>query len=451
MSVNKRWFIDSGFRLDASFHLSEGLLTLHKLKKSPYPLGVLKEETERIFKGGIFKRTYVKSIEKGYDFITASDMMKNDILGGKFISKKYSNIVHLFVANEWTLVSRSGTLGNTAFTSELFENKVLTDDLIRIVPNNKNILSGYLYAFLSSHYGYGLLTQSSYGGVIQHIEPHHIENIPIPIFPEATQQKIHQFITEASQLRVEGNKWLNEAIGMLECEIGMSDAQLNFQYNVISSSKLKTFHKRLDSQFQLIWKHLEKEKSKSMKYEKLANFASKIFVGGRGKRNYVEKGIPFLSSSDMMLFNPKRNSKKIGFNTLGLEDMKVNKNEILISRSGTVGNTVIVGDDLKDTAISEHALRLVIDDKKISPHYVFAFLRTSSGQKSMQASSFGSVIITLNEDLIGNIDIPIINLQLQETISEKIKKYMSNFDKSTLMENQAIDLIEKEIDQWQKL
>ena len=49
----------------------------------------IKDETENIFKGGIFRRTYVDSIDNGYEFITASEMMKSDISGGKFISKKY--------------------------------------------------------------------------------------------------------------------------------------------------------------------------------------------------------------------------------------------------------------------------------------------------------------------------------------------------------------------------
>ena len=451
MTVKRHWFGDSGIRLDASYHLSEGLITMRKLKKCPYPISLLKDETENIFKGGIFRRTYVDSIENGYEFITASEMMKSDISGGKFISKKYSDIDHLFVNNGWTLVSRSGTLGNTVYTSDIFKGKVLTDDLIRIVPNNKNVLSGYLYAFLTSHYGYGLLTQSGYGGVIQHIEPHHIENIPIPILPEETQQKIHNLIVESAQLRVEANKLLKEAVEIFEKEIGESKVTHSYQVGKVSSNKIYGFHKRFDSQYQLGWKALDKEKKNNLKYTNLAQVATNIFVGGRGKRNYVENGIPFLSSSDMMLFNPKRNSKKISTSTQGIENMKVSFYDILISRSGTVGNTVIVGEDLQGTVISEHALRLVVNPEKISPLYVFTFLKTKYGLKTMESSSFGSVIITLNEDLIGNIEMPILDDHLQSDIERRTEKYISNLDQSTELENQAIDLIEKEIDQWQQL
>jgi type I restriction enzyme S subunit len=133
-----------------------------------------------------------------------------------------------------------------------------------------------------------------------------LQDIPIPILPEETQQKIHNLIVESAQLRVEANKLLREAVEIFEKEIGESKVTHSFQVGKISSNKIYGFHKRFDSQYQLGWNALDKEKKNNLEYIKLAQVACNIFVGGRGKRNYVENGIPFLSSSDMMLFNPKR-------------------------------------------------------------------------------------------------------------------------------------------------
>jgi hypothetical protein len=382
--------------------------------------------------------------------MTASDMMKSNIESGKFVSKKYTDTANLLLKKGWILVSRSGTLGNTVYTNEDFEGVLGTDDLIRIIPCEKEILGGYMYGYLSSKYGYGLLTQSGYGGVVQHIEPHHIEDLSIPILPDSKQQEIHNLILEASNLRVEANKLLSEAVEYFESFIGESKVHLGFQTGKISSKSLNSYHKRLDSQFQLLWNDLESEEIESINYEKVYDNAKSIFVGGRGKRNYVEKGVAFLSSSDMMLFNPKRGCKYVSKNNPGLDSMMVSKKDILISRSGTVGNTVLVGEDLAGTAISEHALRLVINPDKISPNYVFCFLKTKYGMKSMEASSFGSVIITLNEDLIGNINLPILDQGSQDKINELIESYLVKMDEATKKENQAIDLVEKEIESWQK-
>ncbi|HMR89558.1 MAG TPA: restriction endonuclease subunit S [Saprospiraceae bacterium] len=450
IKIKKEWFSQSDLRIDASFHLSEGRVTKLKIGKCPYSIKYLVDITENIFNGARFKRYYVADPNKGVPFIGSSDMVKSELGELKYISKRLSkNISKLLLKKSWTLVSCSGTIGNTVYTNEDFVNVAASQHIMRIVPT-KDIYSGFLYSFLSSKYGYSLLTQGTYGAVIQHIEPQHLLNLPVPIFPELKQKLIHDLIENASLLKAEANRILKEAVQFFETKIGISDTTLGFQYNKIKSSNLAEFHKRLDSQYNILWKSLKNDQLDTLNYEKIKTTSKSIFVGGRGKRMYVKNGIPFLSSSEMMLYNPKRKCKMVSKNTPGLNEMLVNKYDILISRSGTVGNTIIVGDDLSGIAISEHALRLVIDMDKISPNYVFCFLKTKWGMRSMEASSFGSVIITLNEDLIGNIDIPILSDQDQKHINEKIENYIRKMDKSTLKENQAIDLIEKEIESWQE-
>lgn len=443
------WFKGTDYRLDASFHLSEGRVFKKKIENYDN-FSPLNKLTKKIFNGPRFKRYYVRSINKGVPFMGSSDMMKSDINNLKLISKKLSNnLLELKIKKDWILVSCSGTIGNTVFTNEEFDSKMASQHIMRIVPN-KNIEPGFLYSFLSSKFGYGLLTQGTYGAVIQHIEPHHIEQLPVPNFSQKNQNLIHSLIIESGQLRFESNKYLKRAVVYLENKIGKSDVDLKHQFGKVSSKSINDLHVRLDAQYQLVWQALKNEIKEGLDYSKIKDYAKTIFVGGRGKRMYVKNGVPFLSSSDMMLYNPKRNCKQVSKRTNGLESMMVSKNDILISRSGTVGNTVLVGDQLDNTAISEHALRLIIDPEKISPNYVFCFLKTKYGMKSMEASSFGSVIITLNEDLIGNIDMPILSKVDQDKISELIENYITKMDKSVALENEAIDFVEKEIEQWQK-
>lgn len=450
LSVKHKWFSESDLRLDASFHLSEGKIHRVAIEKSPFGSQRLGEVSDDIFYGGRARRVYVQNEKVGIPFMGISEMLKSDFNSLKYVSKKLTNNLEAFLLKEgWTLISRSGTIGNTAFVTKDFNGKAASEHIIRVVPK-ESIYSGYLYSFLTSKYGYSLMTQGTFGAVIQHIEPDYLSELPIPNFPEAKQQEIHNLIVEVSNLRVEGNMLLREAVEYLESFIGETKVHIGFQTGKISSKSLNLYHKRLDSQFQLLWNDLESEEIESIKYEKVNKYAKSIFVGGRGKRNYVENGVAFLSSSDMMLFNPKRGCKYVSKNNPGLDSMMVSKKDILISRSGTVGNTVLVGDDLAGTAISEHALRLVIDPDKISPNYVFCFLKTKYGMKSMEASSFGSVIITLNEDLIGNINLPILEKESQEKINDLIEIYITKMDEATKKEKQAIDLVEKEIESWQK-
>ena len=82
------WFVDSDLRLDASYHLSDTNRIKHVFSTLPYLFTTIQEQSEKIFSGNIFKRTYVKDPERGIPYITGSDMIKLDITSGKYLSKK---------------------------------------------------------------------------------------------------------------------------------------------------------------------------------------------------------------------------------------------------------------------------------------------------------------------------------------------------------------------------
>lgn len=436
--------------LKPDYYLNKGKKVISDILEKGISNTTLATVSKKLYQGGIFKRVFVEKDDYAYEYLTASDMVKSDPSeSSKKISKKYTPwIEEMMLSDKQILMSCAGTVGNTVLVNDCFSKRIGSQEIIRI---ETDILPyGFLYAYLSSTYANEYIQSMIYGAVVPRISPAELGRLPILLFSTNIQNEIHNLIVESSTLRVDANKLLNDAINLFENEIDSSKTNLGFQFGTINSNSLSTFHKRLDGQYQLLWKSLAKEKKSFIKYEKILNFAKSIFVGGRGKRIYVQNGIPFLSSSDMMLYNPKRNCKKVSKNTPGLQSMLVSKYDILISRSGTVGNTIIVGEDLTNTAISEHALRLVIDKEKINPNYVFCYLKTIQGKRCLEASSFGSVIITLNEDLIGNIELPLLDIKTIKTINEMIDKYISKLDLSTKKENQAIDLIEKEIESWQK-
>jgi type I restriction enzyme S subunit len=431
------------------YYLNRGKKAISDLLDRGVTNSCLADLTDKLYQGGIFKRVFVENEEYAHQYITASDMVKTHPLDtAKNISIKYTPWVdEMTLRDKQILVSCAGTVGNTALVNDSFSGCIGSQEIIRI--ETSKVPYGFLYAYISAPIVNEYIQSMIYGAVVPRISPGELGRLPVLLPEEPKQQHIHNLIVETSKLRVEANKLLKEAVEYFEEKIDKTKVHLGYQTGTISSKALNTFHKRLDGQYQLLWKDLESEKNDAFVYESLWSFAKTIFVGGRGKRLYTESGVPFLSSSDMMLFNPKRECKKVSKRTPGLNNMMVSKYDILISRSGTVGNIVLVGDDLAETAISEHALRLVIDSEKISPKYVFCFLKTKYGMKCMEASSFGSVIITLNEDLIGNIELPILDNEHQEKINNKVELYLQKMDEATLKENQAINLIENEIEQWQ--
>jgi len=448
--ATNKWFASADIRFDASFYCNEVNEYKLLLNKLPYSLGKVKDYASKIFYGGRAKRNYVSEPDRGIPFLSSSDMLKSDFSNVKYISKRLTgNKEELLLQKDWILISRSGTVGNTVYTNNDFVNKAGSEHIIRVIPN-RDIKSGFLYSYLSSKFGYAFLTQGTFGAVIQHIEPEHIANIPVPIFPPEKQEAIHNLIVQAAELRVEANKMLANAISLFEEIIGKPEKDGSCQINSIAIKSVNVFQNRLDAQFQIARKKFQQEKKAELVYAKIKDLAIEINIGNRGKRNYTENGISFLSSSDMMLFNPKRYAKKISTKTLGINSLFVKRDTILISRSGTVGNTIIVGEDIQKTVVSEHAIRLTINESKIDPYYVYCYLNTLQGKDQLEASAFGSVIITLNEELIGDIDIPIVHKTEMDQIVSNTRRYLNKLDEAVKLENNAITLIETAISQWQQ-
>lgn len=393
-------------------------------------------------------RIYVQDKSKGLMFLSNTDISKSSYSDAPYMSKKFlSNIEAQKLDVGDLLTCAVGTIGTVCYVNKQLEGAVISGNILRFTPRQ---FAGFIYAFLQSRYGQAVLKDFASGSVQEFITPPKLAKLPVLNFSQDKQRQIHNLIIQSADLRVDANNLLEEAISLFEDKIGTTNVRLQIQNDKIKVSRIRRLFFRMDSRYQVITQKLDNEHNFSFEHRKISSLALAIFVGNRGKRIYVEAGVPFLSSSDMVLFNPKRYAKQISRHTVSLESMKVKKNDILISRSGTVGNVVLVGDNLENSAVSEHAIRLTIDESIISSKYVFCYLKTKQGKIYMEASAFGSVIITLNEVLIGNIDVPILTDGDINNIVSKITIHQEKLDLATLKENQAIQLVEKEIEQWQQ-
>ncbi len=142
---------------------------------------------------------------------------------------------------------------------------------------------------------------------------------------------------------------------------------------------------------------------------KLKDLVKDIFYPGRFKRNYVDYSpgaIPFLGGSNINEFITTTN-KWLSPDDPKLNDLKVRKGWILITRSGTTGLISSVPDAWDEYAMSEHVIRIVPDETKVPAEYLLAVLKSDYCQKILAKGIYGSVIDEINPDYIGNMDIPI--------------------------------------------
>lgn len=468
VKISSNWLAESHLRMDASYHLSEGVNAKRLIEKfCPFETVKLKEEASDLFKGNIHKRVYVSSPEQGLMFYSASDLFKSNMSSGKYVSKKYSpHLEDLELKKEWILVTRSGTLGKVTYTSSDHEGKIGTDDLIRIKPSDMKIRKGFLYAFLSSKFGYGLVTQSGYGGVVKHIEPHHIENISIPVFPDFQQNKINNLITDSSILRVEANKLLTEANDLFINHLKIDSNTLDFL--------TRTLEREINSSFRISSSKISswtlRGRNYSPRKQKIISVLSSgphdllgdvlktdPFYGARYKRieSYSLNSVELLSQGD--IFDIKPTGRSIALRSIkNIDQELVSRETILVPAQGTLGENEIFGRAkfvwgyLEGKVVAGHAMRFIADTDKIPSGYLFTVLNSPLWFRLFRNTVYGTNLLGFIVPLLKNLPIPRFEINQELEIDQMVKQAYDKLTLANLKESDAVLLVENEIESWQK-
>ena len=207
----------SDYRLDAHFYSD----LFQKVKSNILTYSTdscqLKDVCENVFMCNRFTRNFVDEIN-GIRLIGTRDSLQVRQNEPKYIAK--DNIPEdVIVKQNWILLARVGSLGGTfgkvAFVRKNFEDFAGSDNIIRIVPNINSIDEAYLYAFLSSDYGYYGIIQIRHGALQDALDPYDISNILIPIPDKIKQKEIGDLIRLAYDLRAEALKYEDEAQELL--------------------------------------------------------------------------------------------------------------------------------------------------------------------------------------------------------------------------------------------
>lgn len=444
--IHRKSMNPCGLRFDSSYHLSDGVAVKRVIASSPYPLMPIEKAADRIFIGGRARRVYVKDREHGIPFLSSSDILQADLEAVKLASKKYTpNVEDMKLQKGWTLITRSGTIGNCAFANAKHAQKQASEHVIRLVPNNI-LREGYIYAYLASKQGYSLLTQGTFGAVIQHIEPAYVASLPIPVAPESFQQEVDDLIQESARLREEAADALTEAHRILKSELHSSHT-----HNKIVS--IKNIYKSHNQRFEANYYASENRElydlmTQQFKCTRLKDLCERIFRPGIFKRQYVNTdGITFLGGADILNATPSSYKQLSKLQVKKMPELMPKQGTILVTCGGTIGNTVYVDTQLASCAVSQHVMRL-IPNGTVPNGYLYAFLSSNMGKKIINLFAFGSVIPQVEAHHLELLPVPILENNKMEHIDALCMRYVHCNEKAKENERQAISMVEQQIDSW---
>ncbi|MBR4574112.1 MAG: restriction endonuclease subunit S [Lachnospiraceae bacterium] len=173
-------------------------------------------------------------------------------------------------------------------------------------------------------------------------------------------------------------------------------------------------------------------------------FVSNAHYGNRLKRRYVSKcdnnAIGFIGSSEMLDVYP--HPVKYMIDDDNNKCLKVKRNTVLISRSGTIGNVTFVSKTLEKLLVSEHAIRLECVE---SPGYVYCYLKSRVGQKLIQSKVYGAVVSQIEPEHLADIPVPNAPNEIKSKINDLIMQSYDLRDESNALIDQAQALLVKEL------
>ncbi len=214
--IRSRVVEDADWRLDATSYDKTVLEYLELADSWREGTVRLKDAATEIFNLPRFKRVYATP-DEGWPYLSPADLFLFRVAARKYMSKTATppNPTRFFAKSGWLLITCSGTLGRVRLATERTARFFLSHDLIRFVPG-ADIPVGYVYAFLCSRYGQAILRGPAYGMTVDHIEPHHIKDVPLVLVEPETQQAIHEKVSRAAELRDEASRLEDEAIQLFE-------------------------------------------------------------------------------------------------------------------------------------------------------------------------------------------------------------------------------------------
>lgn len=149
-----------------------------------------------------------------------------------------------------------------------------------------------------------------------------------------------------------------------------------------------------------------------------------IFYPGRHKRNYVEPGkenVPFYSGTQILQVRPF-DLKYTPKDYKPAAKHFVDKDWILITRSGSTGRVVMVTAHMAGTMVSEHVIRVICDETLIDPYYVYAYLSTDDiGKILLEKGIYASVVDHITPDFVATIPIPRLKPEIEKEIAQKVR------------------------------
>ncbi|MEX0362331.1 MAG: hypothetical protein AB3N10_15240, partial [Allomuricauda sp.] len=179
-----------------------------------------------------------------------------------------------------------------------------------------------------------------------------------------------------------------------------------------------------------------------------------LFSTGSFKRTEIDSAnsIKLINQSD--IFNFRKKGKMLSKRYINTDKL-VEYGEVLIAGVGTLGENeafcrpVFANEELKGQLVAGEFIRMKTNDE-IPSGYLFSWLSSDYGFRMIRSTHTGTKLCRPIPALLKEIPVPILDKAVMDEIDESVRKAHTMLYQALLKEDEAIALVEKEIEKWQK-
>jgi len=354
--------------------------------------------------------------------------------------------------NSFEFVGRTGI-----FQSCSDEDFVFASYLIRVRTNELKILPEYLVSFLNSNLGIWDVKRRARISINQsNVNAQELAAVKIPLLNLKFQFILKSLFEQAHQDRLNAIKSYQQAEDLLLSELGLKDWQPTDE-NIAVKSFSASFgtSDRLDAEhYQPKYDNLQNHfnQFKKIKIRELIKYpVSSGSTPKAGGDDYTdaENGVPFIRAVDLKDGRVETSSFiyiKKNIHEVTLKKTQLKKNDVLFSIAGTVGRCAIF-DHAFQANINQAVSILRFDEQEVRRLYLIMFFNSEIGKIYVTKYARQGVQTNLNLSEVSELEIPILDVDIQDKIVNNILQSFNLKDQSKQLLEIAKTGVEKAIEE----
>ena len=316
----------------------------------------------------------------------------------------------------------------------------------------------FLYLYFQTNFCNRLLLRSSSQSVQAHLTITLVRELKLFKASDIFKNKLHDLVCLSKNLLKQSQKIYFEAEELLLSELGLKDWQPT-EENIAVKSFAESFGKsdRLDAEhYQPKYDQLEEAiKNSGFPIQKLGTLINPI-QNGFDYREFIDKGTPYIRVGDIKQGKINLdNAAKVAITIANVnKPVGLKVGDILFTRKGSFGNSAVVDKQALNGIISSEIMlvRLTsISKKLILPEYISLFLNSQFGYLQVERRVHGVAYYSISQADLADIMIPIILIEKQKNIVQKITHSFELKTKSRQLLEIAKTGVEKAIEENEEL